>query len=636
MDVPFRLYTPFVSALNRMKEKYGETFERLNGFHNSNLNYTDFIDNFVESDNVANATIDSNSNANSKDICSLISEMHKPHSKLLAFNKIFYELTKKYGLETAQKWLEEEWNGSFYLHDAYDSSFRPYCFAYDLDDLAKRGLYFVNNFNAEPPKHLTTFTDFVGEFVSWTSNRSSGAVGLPSFLIYSFYFWKKDVEDGYYIKTPEYYRNQEFQRIIYKLNQPYLRVNQSAFTNFTIMDRPYLEEMFGGREYPDGTFVIDYIEDIIEYQKSFMEVCSEIRQHNVMTFPVLTYSLLYKDGKFTDEDFARWCNRHNMKWCDSNFFISEDVTILSSCCRLLSNFTKLKGFVNSIGGTALKIGSIKVNTINLNRISIECNGSKDKYIEILSSRVDTCIKTLDVIRHIIKRNVEKGLLPNYSLGIMDMKNQFSTIGIIGMNQAIETMGGIREDEFGNSYYTNEGVSLAVEIMDKINELKDEYDFDYSINIEAIPGERAASILYEKDKLLFPEIPDRIMYSNQWISLDTKCTLDEKIKLSSILDKKCGGGNILHVNSQGEFASEEQAWDLLNYIASKGVIYFAYNIKINACKNNHGFTGVDTCPICGEPVYDTYQRIVGFLTPSKSYSKERKEEFSHRYWYDLND
>lgn len=461
-------------------------------------------------------------------------------------------------------------------------------------------------------------------------------MGLPSFLVYSFYFWKKDVENGYYIKTPEYYREQEHQRIIYKLNQPYLRVNQSAFTNFSIMDRPYLEEMFGGRIFPDGTYVIDYIDEIIEYEKSFMEVCSEIRSHNMMTFPVITYSLLYKDGKFVDEDFARWCNRHNMKWCDANFFVSEDVTILSSCCRLLSNFSKLKGFVNSIGGTGLKIGSLKVNTINLARIAIESGGDKEKYIEILRDRVDICIKSLDVIRSIIKRNIDKGLLPNYTLNLIDIKNQFQTIGIVASHQAVEMMGGTAIDEFGNTYYTDEGLDFAIEIMDSINKFKETYNFDYSINIEAIPAERAASILYEKDKLLYPETPDRIMYSNQWISLDTKCTLKEKIRLSSALDKKCGGGNILHVNVDGPFTNEEQAWDLLNYIASSGVIYFAYNIKINACKNNHGFVGTEICPICGEGVEDTYQRIVGFLTPSKSYSKKRKEEFSKRYWYNIND
>ena len=167
------------------------------------------------------------------------------------------------------------------------------------------------------------------------------ACGLPSFLIYSFYFWKKDVENGYYTGTPERYRDQEFQRIIYKLNQPYLRINQSAFTNFSIFDHPYMEALFGGKEYPDGTFIIDYIDDLIEYQKRFMEVVSEVRSKNMMTFPVLSYSLLRKDGKFVDEDFAKWCCKHNMKWADSNFFVSDDITSLSNCCRLVSDVKNL-------------------------------------------------------------------------------------------------------------------------------------------------------------------------------------------------------------------------------------------------------------------------------------------------------
>lgn len=123
--------------------------------------------------------------------------MNKPHAKLLAFNKIFCELNKKYGYKAACEWLKNEWDGHFYLHDASSSTFVPYCFAYDIEKLVKKGLFFINNFNSQPPKHLSTFTDFVGEFVSWVSNRSSGACGLPSFLVYSYYFWKKDVDEGY-------------------------------------------------------------------------------------------------------------------------------------------------------------------------------------------------------------------------------------------------------------------------------------------------------------------------------------------------------------------------------------------------------------------------------------------------------
>lgn len=341
MEISIKLNKNFTTAFNRMLNDYGEEVARLNGFSDEQLSYTDFIDNFVDKQTVADASIDGNANVGAKDICSLMSEMSKPHSKLLAFNKIFFELNKKYGFKTANEWLRNEWDGHFYLHDAYSSTEVPYCFAYDIEDLVNKGLYFIDNFNAQPPKHLVTFTDFVGEFVSWTSNRSSGACGLPSFLIYSYYFWKKDVENGYYTGTPERYRDQEFQRIIYKLNQPYLRVNQSAFTNFSIFDHPYMEALFGGKEFPDGTFIIDYVDDIIEYQKSFMKVVSEIRSKNMMTFPVLSYSLLRQNGKFVDEDFAKWCCRHNMKWADSNFFISDDITSLSNCCRLISDVKNL-------------------------------------------------------------------------------------------------------------------------------------------------------------------------------------------------------------------------------------------------------------------------------------------------------
>ena len=84
----------------------------------------------------------------------------------------------------------------------------------------------------------------------------------------------------------------------------------------------------------------------------------------------MTFALLRQNGKFVDEDFAKWCCRHNMKWADSNIFVSEDVTSLSNCCRLKSNIKEL-GYFNSIGGSALEVGSIKVNTINLARLAYE-------------------------------------------------------------------------------------------------------------------------------------------------------------------------------------------------------------------------------------------------------------------------
>lgn len=944
MNIDIKLNKNFSTAFNKMLNEYGEEMARLNGFSDAQLSYTDFIDNFVDKHTVADASIDGNANVGTKDICSLEAEMSKPHSKLLAFNKIFYEINKKYGFKIANDWLKNEWDGHFYLHDSASSSYKPYCFtgntkimtsigihrldqlvdkkikvlnkhhgwedgtvqyfgkseikqvilerygntkvinatpnhlwwakktkkaknklyttdqlqvgmripfntsnvwtavnpspfgvahgffigdgdknrlranfcgdkiallpyftpanitgnekeynviglpkyfrdlpsleesanylygwlsgyfaadgcvdekgrcsisstvyenleytrqilcvlgmpvneikyqdrisnltgnmgrvytltisdeylkenffirpqhkkrfianmnkprkdrgwivkdvldtgviddvycavvpksesftldnnvlthncfAYDLEKLVNKGLYFIDNFNAQPPKHLVTYTDFVGEFVSWTSNRTSGACGLPSFLVYSYYFWKKDVEEGYYTDTPERYRDQEFQRIIYKLNQPYLRVNQSAFTNFSIFDHPYMEALFGGKEFPDGTFIIDYIDELVEYQKRFMEVVSKVRSKNMMTFPVLSYSLLRKNGKFVDDSFSKWCCKHNMKWADSNFFVSEDITSLSNCCRLVSDVKNL-GYFNSIGSTALEVGSIKVNTINLARLAYE-NRTQEEYLSALEKSVILALQALDCIRGIIKRNIEKGLLPNYSKEVMSMDSQYNTIGIIGIFEALQKFGYTYKDKFENTFYSDTGIEFAKEILQKIHKVKNTFgkDKDYQINIEEIPAERAAAILMEKDKFFYPdekyELP---LYGNQWIPLGIKTTLHEKIRLSAILDKACSGGSIVHINLDAPIENFDTAWNLLNYVADQGVVYFAFCLKISTCKNNHGFYG-NICPYCGEPVETTWQRIVGFLTPEKTYSKERKAEFKKRDWYELD-
>ncbi|MBQ0014705.1 MAG: anaerobic ribonucleoside-triphosphate reductase [Oscillospiraceae bacterium] len=632
MNIPIKMNKDFEKAMAQMSEKYGEDFEYLNGFHESQLNFSDFIDGFIDK-NVADVTIDANANASNKDIRSLMNEKGKSHDKLFAFNKIFYEIKKKYNLKTAKEWLDAEYSGAFYLHDAPSTTYIPYCYAYDLSRLATEGLFFLKNYNNQPPNHLTTFTDDVIEFISYTSNRSSGAVGIPNILIWTYYFWKKDCDSGYCIKDPDYYIRQTFQKLIYRLNQPFMRVDQTSFVNVSIFDRNYLESLFGGMVYPDGTYVIDCVEDLMEHQRIFMEVVSEIRSVNMFTFPVLTYSLLYKDGKFADEEFARWCSDHNTQWNDSNFFVSGDVTTLSNCCRLLSDTTKLSGFINSIGGTALSIGSVKVNTINLMRIALETECDEKKYLALLKKRTLLCCKTLDVVRGIIRRNVEKGLLPNYQDGMIEMDKQYCTVGILGLFEVIEAFGYTTTDELGYTYYTDEGIEFASKIFEVLNDVKDSFTDEYSFNIESVPAERAACILCQKDNELY-DLNEKFIYSNQWIPLSTKCTIQEKLRLSAVLDAKCSGGAIAHINLESNFPNTEVAWDMLNRIAESGVIYFAFNTRINECENHHGFIGTDICPSCGKPVFDTYVRIVGYLVPTRSFSKERFAEFSTRQWYEL--
>lgn len=643
MEIELNLNTDFERTLDSLKIKYGSDFELINGVHPSQLDYSEFLANFTHNDTLADTSVDPNANASHKDIRSFMTEKGKASDKLFGLNKIFLEIKQKYGLKTAKQWLEQEYSKGFYLNDSTSASYMPYCWANDLTRLAKEGLFFLPNYNNQAPKHLTTFFDDVIEFVSFLSNRQSGAVGLPNIIIWSYYFWKKDVENGYFLKDPETYLRQNFQKFIYRLNQPFLRIDQTAFTNVSVFDRLYLESLFGGLEYPDGTFAIDEIEQIMECQKVFCEVVSEVRTENMFTFPVLTASLLYKDGAFVDQEFSRWISDHNVKWMDFNFFCSDNVGVLSNCCRLLSDTTKLEGFVNSIGGTALSIGSCRVSTINLARIAYEAfeynkpnevklEKAKAKYLKILRERVELDCKALDCMRDILKKNIERGLLPNYQEGAVELDKQFCTIGILGLYEVMDIFGLINTDEFGYKSYSDEAVEFGTQILNLINEVKDSFKCDFTFNIESIPGENCAGTICTADNLLF-EQDKYYIYSNQWIPLKEKCTIQEKCRLGNIFDKQCGGGCIAHINLENRFATKDEAWDMLNYVASHGVIYSAFNGKISVCKHKHAFIGSKECPICGEPIADTYTRVVGFYTPTSTYQRIRKREFNDRKWYD---
>ena len=636
MEINIKLNKDFERCLEDLKKKYGEDFEFINGVHPSQLDYSEFINNFVRKDTLADVSIDPNANANHRDIRSFMSEKGKSADKLFGLNKIFLEIKKKWGLRTAKQWLEQEFSKGFYLNDSATASYFPYCWANDLTRLSTEGLFFLNRYNHQAPKHLTTYFDNVIEFISFLSNRQSGAVGLPNVLIWAYYFWKKDVEDGYYMKDPDYYLRQCFQKFIYRLNQPFLRIDQSSFTNISIFDRCYLESLFGGVEFPDGTFAIDCIEELIDCQKVFMEVVSEIRETNMFTYPILTYSLLYKDNKFQDEDFARWCSSHNRKWSDSNFFVSDNVGVLSNCCRLLSDTNELNPFINSIGGTALSVGSCRVSTVNLVRIAYESKFNKKKYIDILKDRITLDCKALYCMRHILQRNIEKGLLPNYQDGAVEFDKQFCTIGGIGMYEVMDMFGLINTDELGNKSYSDEAVEFATSILETINEVKDSFvvenKCDFKYNVEMIPAENCAGVICTADNLLY-ENDKYFIYSNQWIPLMEKCTIQEKCRLGSLFDAKCGGGCIAHIDIQNRFPNDEVAWDMLNYVASQGVIYFAFTTKISICEDRHAFIGTNECPNCGKPVFDTYGRVVGFYVPTSSYQKIRKKEFDRRQWYD---
>ena len=647
MNINIRTKKNFQTQFNKMSEKYGEEFLKLQGLDEEKLSLTDFIDGFIDADNVANASVDANANIAQKDIVTLLSEMSKPHQKLLAFNKLYYELNKQYGFKTANEAMEAMWNYALYMHDFNTTTFYHYCFAYDIKDIVERGLFFIDNYNAKPAKHLDSFIQILMEAIAWLSRRQSGAVGLPNLIPYLYYYWSRDVRAGYYTKDPETYKRQQLQALIYRLNQPWVRTDQAAFTNVSVFDHPYFEAIFGGSIFPDGELMIDEEEEIIQFQKDFIDIVNEVREENVFTFPVLTASLLYQDGMFVDEAFARWACEASRKWNLFNFFTDNTVNSLSNCCRLKSDVTDL--YFNSIGGSALKVGSVKVSTLNIARLAYQAISNKREnqpqstivqdFLVRLKNLTELNLKILDAQRTIIKRNVEKGLLPSFSSGLVDFEHLYSTVGVNGIYEAIKTFGYIKLDEFGNTYYTDEAYTLGRNIFKVIRNCIDNFslDKDYKFNVEQVPAEQAAAKMQAADKFLYPDrvVEDLPLYGNQWIPLGIKATVLERTKICAAFDSYCNGGSIEHINVDKPFTSFDAAWDMLNWVAQQGVTYFAFNGKVAQCKNFHSFYG-KVCPVCGEPVETEYTRVVGFYTPTKTYSKERKAEFQLREWMPLND
>ena len=290
---------------------------------------------------------------------------------------------------------------------------------------------------------------------------------------------------------------------------------------------------------------------------------------------------------------------------------------------------------NSIGGTALKVGSVKVNTINLARLALDTN-TKEEYIEELKKRTLCVVRSLHVIRHIIKRDVEKGLLPNFSYGLIDFEHLYNTIGFICVYETMKKFGCTYQDKLGNTYYTQEAADFGKQIFETMREVADNFlaenGYDYKINTEQIPGENAAAKLMKKDQFFYPDadIYDLPLYGNQFMPLGIKSTLQERVRVQAMFDSFCNGGSILHANIDAPFNNYEVARKMVEYIADRGVTYFAFNTKIQACEDNHGFYGT-TCPVCGKPIATEYTRIVGFITATKTWTKPRKAEYPMRKW-----
>ena len=577
-----------------------------------------YIDHYIHSQNSASGSlVDANANVDTKNIGILEAEMYKPDTIQVNRAMVQRKLTEKYGKKIADKYIEDIEKHRIYIHD--ETSLRPYCASITLFPFLLHGTKPLGG-TSEAPKNIHSFCGSFVNLVYQVASGFAGAIATVEFLLYFDYFAKKTWGADYLdLHTAEV--RQALQGVVYALNQPAsARGNQSVFWNISVLDRFYFEQLFGGFKFPDGTQPV-YEGTFRKLQMFFMEWFRQERERALLTYPVLTASLLVdEEGKPKDKHFAWTCAEEMSKGLSFFVYESDSVDSLSSCCRLRNEFTD-NTFSYTLGAGGVSTGSVQVITVNMNR-----------YVqtreEPFSTLIDRVHMYLLAHRAVIEDYIEGGLLPAYSTGFISLDKQFCTIGINGMLEASEYVKGKADTDFFSSYLKD--------IYESNKEWKE--DTGVKFNTEFVPAENLGVKNSKWDKEAGLKVP-RDCYNSYFFPVeDDSYNIIDKLRLHGKENTQwLDGGSACHLNME-QLMSKEQAYELICIAGKLGVNYWTFNVLMTVC-NDCGFINVNTenhCTKCGSKDIDYATRVIGYLKRISSFSTERQKEAGLRIYNKAGD
>lgn len=577
-----------------------------------------YIDHYIHSQNSASGSlVDANANVDTKNIGILEAEMYKPDTIQVNRALVQRKLTEKYGKKIAEKYIEDIEKHRIYIHD--ETSLRPYCASITLFPFLLHGTKPLGG-TSEAPKNIHSFCGSFVNLVYQVASGFAGAIATVEFLLYFDYFAKKTWGDDY-IDLHTANVRQSLQGVVYALNQPAsARGNQSVFWNISILDRFYFEQLFGGFKFPDGTQPV-YEGTFRKLQMFFMEWFRQERERALLTYPVLTASLLVDaEGKPKDKHFAWACAEEMSKGLSFFVYESDSVDSLSSCCRLRNEFTD-NTFSYTLGAGGVSTGSVQVITINMNRYV----QTKEEAFAKLLGRVHMYLLAH---RAVIEDYIEGGLLPAYSTGFISLDKQFCTIGINGMLEASEFERGKADTAFFSQYLK--------EIYENNKEWKKLTGVKF--NTEFVPAENLGVKNAKWDKEAGLQVP-RGCYNSYFFPVeDDSYNIIDKLRLHGKENTQwLDGGSACHLNLE-QLMSKEQAYDLICMAGKLGVNYWTFNVLMTLC-NDCGFINVNTenhCIKCGSKDIDYATRVIGYLKRISSFSTERQKEAGLRIYNKAGD
>ena len=576
-----------------------------------------FINNYIEAQNAASGSeVDSNANVTHKTLATLEAELYKPLTIQLNRHMVCTKLRERFGDAVAKQYLDDIKNHLIYVHD--ESSLKPYCASISLYPFLLEGTKSVGGVSGAP-KNLQSFCGGFVNLVYQVASNFAGAVATVEFLHMFDYFARKTYGSAY-LETNKKEIEQELQGVVYALNQPAsARGDQSVFWNISVLDRPYMEELFGAFYYPDGSQVD--MESTRTLQFFFMEWFRKERQKELLTFPVLTASLLTTKDGFADGVFRNYCADQMSKGHSFFVYMSNSVDSLASCCRLRNELAD-NTFSYSLGAGGVVTGSAQVITINMHRFM------RDAQTGDLESIIDRMHQYLIASRMVYADYITAGLLPAYTAGYMDIDKQFLTIGLNGVVEAAEYAG----YTIGNN---NDYKKFLAEMLGIFKAKNKEalQKYGYRFNTEFVPAENLGVKNARWDRKA-GYAAQRDCYNSYFYRVeDDSLSILDKIELyGKEITDNLDGGSALHLNLE-QLLSAEQAKQLFNLCRKNGVPYWTTNTKCTIC-NSCGKIDPETrkeCRACGSTDIDYGTRIIGYLRRISSFSDGRQQEAAKRYY-----
>lgn len=551
-------------------------------------------------------------------------------------NYIASEISKKYWLNKIypEHIKNAHLSGDIHIHDLNIIS--VYCVGWDLKDLLTEGFKGVRGkVESAPPKHFRTALGQVVNFMYTMQGEAAGAQAFSNFDTLLAPFIRYDGLDYAQVK-------QAVQEFVFNMNVPTRVGFQTPFTNITMdltVPSYYAEQpVIIGGELMEETYK-DFQAEMDMLNKAFFEVMMEgDSSGRVFTFPIPTYNIT-KDFDWDNKNLdGLWemSAKYGIPYFSN--FINSDMSpedARSMCCRLRIDNRELEYRGGGLFGSNPLTGSVGVVTVNLPKIADSVK-NKGEFFEKLSCQMEVAKESLEIKRALLEDFTDKNLYPYTKFYLRDIKarygvywkNHFSTIGLIGMNEACLNLLG---DDIGSF----RGKQFALDVMDfmraKIVEFQKETGHNY--NLEATPGEGTSYRLAKLDK------NHKYSYFTNSTQLPVNYSDDifEVLDHQDELQTKYTGGTVVHIFAGERISNINTMKNLVKKVCNNYKLpYFTFSPTFSTCPN-HGYVAGEhfKCPECGAEC-EVYSRIVGYIRPVNQWNKGKQMEFHNRTVFEIAD